>query len=298
MNELADRGIGLPVGPAPRRGRAAGARRGAVRPGPRRRLPGPADRRVRRAGAGRRACRRRRRPAAADRSTQGSRRRPAPARWPATSRAASARAVDGAGRVPRRRDGRGAGRGERRRLPDRPADRRAARAPLLLPPTVSPGPPVPDDAARAGVADGHRPGRAGRMHLRGRYRPRGRSRRPGTIRQHHPGGGRHRRDADQGAVHEMAAVAQNGMASALNPVHTMFDGDIVFGVSTGRAAPPDPLGFPSDHRGGGRCGHPGDRPGAAGRTVTSTPAGRWPSWRTAGGDLTIGSDRAASVGAP
>ena len=42
---------------------------------------------------------------------------------------------------------------------------------------------------------------------------------------------------------KMAAVAQNGLARALDQVHTMFDGDIVFGVSTGSAGPPDLLGF-------------------------------------------------------
>jgi len=42
---------------------------------------------------------------------------------------------------------------------------------------------------------------------------------------------------------KMAAVAQNGLARALNPVHTMFDGDVVFAVSTGTADAPDILGF-------------------------------------------------------
>ncbi|MET0864572.1 MAG: P1 family peptidase [Nakamurella sp.] len=42
---------------------------------------------------------------------------------------------------------------------------------------------------------------------------------------------------------KMAAVAQNGLARAVNPVHTMFDGDIVFGLATGSADQPDLLGF-------------------------------------------------------
>ena len=42
---------------------------------------------------------------------------------------------------------------------------------------------------------------------------------------------------------KMAAVAQNGMARALNPVHTMDDGDIVFGVATARGPAPDPLAY-------------------------------------------------------
>jgi len=32
---------------------------------------------------------------------------------------------------------------------------------------------------------------------------------------------------------KLAAMAQNGLARAINPVHTMFDGDIVFGISAG-----------------------------------------------------------------
>ncbi len=35
---------------------------------------------------------------------------------------------------------------------------------------------------------------------------------------------------------KLAAMAQNGLARAINPVHTMFDGDVVFGVSVGTKA--------------------------------------------------------------
>ncbi len=38
----------------------------------------------------------------------------------------------------------------------------------------------------------------------------------------------------------VAIMAQNGMARALRPVHTPFDGDIVFALSTGRQPLPDP----------------------------------------------------------
>ena len=64
---------------------------------------------------------------------------------------------------------------------------------------------------------------------------------------------------------KLAAVAQNGLARALNPVHTMFDGDIVFGLATGSAGEPDQVGCPPDHRGRRRRGDQGDRPRAAGR---------------------------------
>ena len=38
----------------------------------------------------------------------------------------------------------------------------------------------------------------------------------------------------------VAIMAQDGMARAIRPVHTPFDGDVVFVASTGRAALPDP----------------------------------------------------------
>jgi putative pantetheine hydrolase len=42
---------------------------------------------------------------------------------------------------------------------------------------------------------------------------------------------------------KMAAVAQNGLVRALNPVHTMFDGDIVFAFATGSDAAPNMVGY-------------------------------------------------------
>lgn len=38
---------------------------------------------------------------------------------------------------------------------------------------------------------------------------------------------------DRAEVTKLAAMAQNGLARALSPVHTMFDGDVVFGLSLG-----------------------------------------------------------------
>lgn len=39
---------------------------------------------------------------------------------------------------------------------------------------------------------------------------------------------------------KMAGMAHDGLARAVNPVHTMFDGDLFFGVGTGELGPPDP----------------------------------------------------------
>ena len=77
---------------------------------------------------------------------------------------------------------------------------------------------------------------------------------------------------------KLAAVAQNGLARALNPVHTMFDGDIVFGLATGSAGEPDQLGV---HRitvtGADVVTRAIVRALLAAQTTT-TPAGSWPSW--------------------
>jgi L-aminopeptidase/D-esterase-like protein len=42
---------------------------------------------------------------------------------------------------------------------------------------------------------------------------------------------------------KLAGVAHDGMARALRPVHTMFDGDTVFGLATCDGDAPDPPAF-------------------------------------------------------
>ncbi|TQJ12794.1 L-aminopeptidase/D-esterase-like protein [Yimella lutea] len=42
---------------------------------------------------------------------------------------------------------------------------------------------------------------------------------------------------------KLAGIAHDGMARAINPVHTMFDGDTVFAVSTMTREAPDGMGF-------------------------------------------------------
>ncbi|MEL6608075.1 MAG: P1 family peptidase [Pseudomonadota bacterium] len=49
---------------------------------------------------------------------------------------------------------------------------------------------------------------------------------------------------DQAGCTRMATAAHDGMARALVPSHTLFDGDLVFGVSTGARALHDPLADP------------------------------------------------------
>lgn len=78
---------------------------------------------------------------------------------------------------------------------------------------------------------------------------------------------------------KMAAVAQNGMARALNPVHTMDDGDIVFGVATARGPVPDPLTYRwITVEAANAVSRAIVRAMLAADSVV-TPAGQWPSWQ-------------------
>ena len=42
---------------------------------------------------------------------------------------------------------------------------------------------------------------------------------------------------------KLAAIAHDGLARAVNPVHTMFDGDLFFGVSTATGPEPAAVGL-------------------------------------------------------
>ncbi|WP_111765626.1 P1 family peptidase [Nakamurella deserti] len=78
---------------------------------------------------------------------------------------------------------------------------------------------------------------------------------------------------------KLAAMAHDGLARAVNPVHTMFDGDLFFGVSTGTGPELDALGLfnlltaTADvvTRALGRAVLAAD--------PVTTPGGSWPSYR-------------------
>lgn len=77
---------------------------------------------------------------------------------------------------------------------------------------------------------------------------------------------------------KLAAVAQNGMARALNPVHTMDDGDIVFGLATGRGPAPDPLAYRQITVEAANAVSRAIVRALLAATSVQTPAGQWPSW--------------------
>ena len=82
---------------------------------------------------------------------------------------------------------------------------------------------------------------------------------------------------------KLAAVAQNGMARAINPVHTMFDGDIVFGLSTATAGRPDAIAFHGITAAAADVVTRAIVRGLLAVTTTTTPAGSWPSWQDLAG---------------
>ena len=43
---------------------------------------------------------------------------------------------------------------------------------------------------------------------------------------------------DKAQAQKIAGAGQTGMARAIRPVHTLFDGDTVFGLATGRSRSP------------------------------------------------------------
>jgi L-aminopeptidase/D-esterase-like protein len=78
---------------------------------------------------------------------------------------------------------------------------------------------------------------------------------------------------------KVAGIAHDGMARAIRPVHTMFDGDTVFTMATGGRGAPDLLAFHALLDAAGDC-----FTRAIGRAMLAaqsvqTPAGRWRSYR-------------------
>ena len=80
---------------------------------------------------------------------------------------------------------------------------------------------------------------------------------------------------------KVSGIAHDGMARAIRPVHTMFDGDTVFTLATGERGAPDMLAFHALLDAAGDC-----LTRAIGRAILAaesvqTPAGLWRSYRDA-----------------
>ena len=78
---------------------------------------------------------------------------------------------------------------------------------------------------------------------------------------------------------KVSGIAHDGMARAIRPVHTMFDGDTVFTLATGARPSPDLPGLQALLDAAGDCfTHAVGRALLAAESV-ETPAGRWRSYR-------------------
>jgi len=80
---------------------------------------------------------------------------------------------------------------------------------------------------------------------------------------------------DKGGCRRLAIMAQDGLARAIRPVHTPFDGDTVFALSTGTGPPVDPAALARLGSAAADC-----LARAVMRAVLAAePLGGFPSWR-------------------
>jgi len=80
---------------------------------------------------------------------------------------------------------------------------------------------------------------------------------------------------------KVSGIAHDGMARAIRPVHTMFDGDTVFSLATGDRGAPDPPAFHALLDAGGDCFTRAIGIAILAAESVQTPAGRWRSYRDA-----------------
>ena len=80
---------------------------------------------------------------------------------------------------------------------------------------------------------------------------------------------------------KVSGLAHDGMARAIRPVHTMFDGDTVFTVATGARGVPDPLAFHALLDAAGDCFTRSIGRAMLAAESIETPSGRWRSYRDA-----------------
>lgn len=78
---------------------------------------------------------------------------------------------------------------------------------------------------------------------------------------------------------KVAGIGHDGMARAISPVHTMFDGDTLFTLATGERGPVDPMGFFALLDAAGDAVTRAIVRGVLAAESVTTPAGSWPSYR-------------------
>jgi len=80
---------------------------------------------------------------------------------------------------------------------------------------------------------------------------------------------------------KLAGIGHDGLARAVDPAHTMFDGDTVFALATGAKDAPDQAEFHALLAAAGDCFTRAVVNGVLAATTVETPAGRWRSYRDA-----------------
>jgi putative pantetheine hydrolase len=80
---------------------------------------------------------------------------------------------------------------------------------------------------------------------------------------------------------KLAGIGHDGLARAVNPVHTMFDGDTVFGLSTAEREAPDLPAYQALLAAAADCFTRAVLHAVLAATTVETPAGRWPCYRDA-----------------
>jgi L-aminopeptidase/D-esterase-like protein len=80
---------------------------------------------------------------------------------------------------------------------------------------------------------------------------------------------------------KLAGAGHDGLARAINPVHSMFDGDTVFTLATGARPAPDPLAFHLLFAAAGDCVTRAVARALLAAETTTTPWGTMRSYRDA-----------------
>ncbi|MEO6880128.1 MAG: P1 family peptidase [Mycobacteriaceae bacterium] len=78
---------------------------------------------------------------------------------------------------------------------------------------------------------------------------------------------------------KVSGLGHDGMARAIRPVHTMFDGDTLFTVATGTRGAPDPVAFHALLDAAGDCVTRAIGHAMLSAETVQTPAGTWRSYR-------------------
>jgi L-aminopeptidase/D-esterase-like protein len=78
---------------------------------------------------------------------------------------------------------------------------------------------------------------------------------------------------------KVAGVSHDGLARAVSPVHTMFDGDTAFALATGEHAAPNPFELYELLRAAADCTTRAVVRAVLAASSTTTPAGTWPAYR-------------------